>query len=217
MEEQAPQHSPHSVSVWSLRFKYSPIRCWELGYLPISGIQAQRFSHSCLQFILSKTWEDSKANEEVFQITCYGPQSSRLKFIRLRWAGHVNHIANHRIPLLLLHGVLEEGSRQTRRPRLRFKDVMKRDLKDFSITPESWTLIYKDWSNWRSRLHGGCCSNTTSNLQKLHEKRIGRHRCSNWRSHSLSSMTNTCPHTHTTDISSQFDDNLSLENRDIKV
>ena len=51
-----------------------------------------------------------------------------------------------------------------------FKDVMKRDLKDFSITPESWTLLSKDRPNWRSRLHGGRRIDTTANLQKLREK-----------------------------------------------
>ena len=102
---------------------------------------------------------------------------------------------------MLTHGVLEEDSRQTRRPQLRFKDVIKRDLTDFSITPESWTLLSKDRSSWSSRLHGGRRSDTTSNIQKLHEKRIRRHRWSNWRSQSLSSMTNACPHTHTQLIS----------------
>ena len=134
------------------------------------------FHTSCLRFILGKTWEDKMTNEEVFQITGSGPLSSRLKFIRLRWAGHVNRMPNHRIPRLLMHGVLEEGSRQTGRPRLRFKDVMKRDLKDFSITPESWTLLSKDRPNWRSRLHGGRRIDTAANLQKLHEKRLRRHR-----------------------------------------
>ena len=94
----------------------------------------------------------------------------RLKIIHLRWAGHVKRLPDHRIPQLLMHGVLEEGSRQTRRPRLRFKDAMKRDLKDISIIPESWTLLSKEQPNWRSRLHDGRCSDTTVNLQKLHDQ-----------------------------------------------
>lgn len=41
----------------------------------------------------------------------------------------------------LLYSVLEKGTCQTGRPRLRFKDVIKRDLKDFVIEPGIWTIF----------------------------------------------------------------------------
>ena len=106
-------------------------------------------------------------NEEVFRFTGSGPLSSRLKFFCLRWAGQVNRMPQHRIPRLLLHGVLEEGTRQTGRPRLRFKDVIKRDLKDFNIEPEAWTSISRDRVNWRSKLHAGRLDDTALNIEKL--------------------------------------------------
>ena len=127
-----------------------------------------------LRFILGKTWEDRMTNEEVFKITGSGPLSSRLKFFRLRWAGHVNRMPCDRIPRLLLHGVLEEGTRQTGRPRLRFKDVLKRDLKDFNIEPESWTTLSKERPSWRSSLHAGRLHDTKANLDKLQQKRLRR-------------------------------------------
>ena len=105
-------------------------------------------------------------NEDVFEITASGPLSSRLKFFRLRWAGHVNRMPKQRIPRLLLHGVLQEGTRQTGRPRLRFKDVIKRDLKDFDIEPESWTSLSNDRDNWRANLHDGRTKDTERNPLK---------------------------------------------------
>ena len=144
-----------------------------------------------LRFILGKTWEDRMTNEEVFKITGSGPLSSRLKFFRLRWAGHVNRMPCDRIPRLLLHGVLEEGTRQTGRPRLRFKDVLKRDLKDFNIEPESWTTLSKERPSWRSSLHAGRLHDTKANLDKLQQKRLRRQwwrkqdatHCHPWQTH----------------------------------
>jgi len=130
-----------------------------------------------LRFILGKTWEDKMTNEDVFRITGSGPLSSRLKFFRLRWAGHVNRMPQRRIPRLLLHGVLEEGTRHTGRPRLKFKDVIKRDLKDFDIEPVAWTSLSRDRASWRSKLHAGRLHDTTANLEKLQERRRKRHRC----------------------------------------
>ena len=98
-------------------------------------------------------------NEDVFEITGSSPLSSRLKFFWLCWAGHVNQMPKQRIPRLL-HGVLQEGTCQTGCPRLRFKDIIKTDLKHFDIEPESWTSLSKDQGNWRANLHAGHIKDT---------------------------------------------------------
>ena len=86
--------------------------------------------------------------DEVFRITGSRPLSSSLKFFRLRLAGHVNRMPQHRISRLVLHGVLEEETRHTGRPRLKFKDVIKQNLKDFSIEPVAWTSLSIDHASW---------------------------------------------------------------------
>ena len=86
-------------------------------------------------------------NEELFTVTNSEPLSSTLKFNRLRWAGHVNRMPRSRIPHSVLHGVLEEGTLHMGRPKLRFKDVLKRDLIDFDIKPESWTTLPRNREN----------------------------------------------------------------------
>ncbi|XP_067947345.1 uncharacterized protein [Watersipora subatra] len=113
-------------------------------------------------------------NEKLFMQTGSGPLSSRLKFIRLRWAGHVNRMPSMKIPHMIIHGVLENGTHQTGRPRLRFKDVLKRDLKDFSMQPETWTSASRDRPNWRSSLHDGCKADAQKTLEKLRLQRLSK-------------------------------------------
>ena len=56
-----------------------------------------------------------------------------LKEKRLRWLGHVQRMQEGRIPKYLLYGELATGIGPTGRPKLRYKDVLKRDLKDCDV------------------------------------------------------------------------------------
>ena len=111
-------------------------------------------------------------NEELFKITNSEPLSSRLKFIRLKWAGHVTRMPKYRIPHSMLHGVLKNGTRRTGRPKLRFKDVIKRDLVDFNIQSDTWSQKAHHRDQWRSDLHRGRASDKANNLKKLSERRL---------------------------------------------
>lgn len=64
-----------------------------------------------LRFILAKTWEGKMTNEDVFKIPASCLLSSKLKYICLRWAGHVNRMPPFCIPELILQGVLANGTR----------------------------------------------------------------------------------------------------------
>ena len=54
-----------------------------------------------------------------------------------------------RIAKDLLYGELDNGTRKTGCPLLRFKDVCKRDMKSAAIDVESWELMVKDRFTWR--------------------------------------------------------------------
>ena len=71
---------------------------------------------------------------------------------------------------LLLHGVLEEGTRHTGKCWLRFKDVIKQDFKNFNIEPVAWTVPSTDSASRRSKLHAICLYDTTSNIKKTTRK-----------------------------------------------
>ena len=60
-----------------------------------------------------------------------------------------------RIPKDLFYGELAIGSRKTGRPRLRYKDVCKRDMKSASIETADWERLAHDRSIWRSIVREG--------------------------------------------------------------
>ena len=71
---------------------------------------------------------------------------------RMRWAGHVQRIGEDR----LLKGALlkraweaEEGGRR-RRPKLRWKDCVKRDLERAGTNGQEWKTIAEDIGRWRA-------------------------------------------------------------------
>lgn len=69
--------------------------------------------------------------------------STRLKSTHLHWVGQLTRMLSFFLPHAILQGVLEEGFQTVEHPRLRFKDVLKRDLKDFNIEPSTWTTAAK--------------------------------------------------------------------------
>ena len=143
--------------------------CWPT-YRP-QETRLSAFHTRNLRFIIGKTWEDRMTNEELFLVTKSEPMSSRLKFMRLRWAGHVTRMPKHRIPRILLHSVLEKGTRQTGRPKLRFKDVLTRYFQDFNISPDTWTEEASHRNQWRANIHKGRRVDCGRNLLKLRQKR----------------------------------------------
>ena len=56
----------------------------------------------------------------------------------LRWTGHLLRIPTDRFPRQVLYSQLPEGQRSRGRPRLRYKDTIKRNLKKRDININSW-------------------------------------------------------------------------------
>ena len=71
---------------------------------------------------------------------------------RLRWLGHVHRMPEGRIPTDLLYGELASAKRPTGRPQLRYRDVVKRDMKAVDINTESWESLAANRSKWRGTL-----------------------------------------------------------------
>ncbi|KAK2182263.1 hypothetical protein NP493_359g06024 [Ridgeia piscesae] len=59
----------------------------------------------------------------------------------LRWTGHLMRMSLDRLPKQLLYSQLSSGHRKRGRPRLRFKDTIKRNLKLRDIKTDSWTSL----------------------------------------------------------------------------
>ena len=81
----------------------------------------------CLRRIHHIRWQDRVTDVEVLQQAGMTSMMSILRERRLRWLGHVHRMDPGRIPKDLLYGQLAVGTRPTRRPRHRYKDVCKRE------------------------------------------------------------------------------------------
>ena len=59
----------------------------------------------------------------------------------LRWTGHLMRMSPDGLPKQVLYSQLSSGHRKRGRPRLRFKDTIKRNLKLRDIKTDSWTSL----------------------------------------------------------------------------
>ncbi|GAA6072582.1 NLR family CARD domain-containing protein 3-like [Tachysurus ichikawai] len=92
-------------------------------------VKLNSFHLRCLRRILRIQWQDKVPNTEVLERTGMNSMFSILSERHLRWLGHVRRMDPGRIPKDLLYDELAEGARLTGRPRLRYKDVCKKDMK----------------------------------------------------------------------------------------
>jgi hypothetical protein len=79
---------------------------------------------------------------------------------RLRWAGHVAQMGEGRGVYRVLVG-RHEGKRLLGRPRRRWEDNIKLDLREIGIDEAKWIQLAQDWVQGRS------CVNTVMNLWVL--------------------------------------------------
>ena len=106
-----------------------------------------------LRHILGISWQDRVAKTD--RVTRAGLPTlySLLRQNRLRWLGHVHLMDDGRIPKDILYGELTSGRRSTGRPQLRYKDVVKRDIKALDINTATWEVTVADRATWRSTLN----------------------------------------------------------------
>ena len=97
----------------------------------------ETFHMTSLRRILGIKWQDKITNTHVLEEAGMLSIHSLLCKRRLRWIGHVRRMGNGRIPKDIMFGQLKDGNRPKGRPRLRYKDVVKRDLKKTDIDFET--------------------------------------------------------------------------------
>ena len=69
--------------------------------------------------------------------------------IRMRWAGHVQRMSEDRLSKRALKAE-EDGRRRRGRPKLRWKDSVKRDLERAGTNGQEWKTIAEDRGRWRA-------------------------------------------------------------------
>ena len=71
-----------------------------------------------------------------------------IKSRRLRWAGHVARMEGRSAFIILIDS--PAGKRPSERPRRRWEDNIRMDLKEIGIDTRNWVDSAQDWDYWRA-------------------------------------------------------------------
>jgi hypothetical protein len=107
------------------------------------------------------TGEWRKLHSEELHILYSSPNIIRqIKSRRMRWAGHVAHIGEERNVYRTLMGK-PEGKRPLERPRHRWEDGIRMDLKEIGLGSIDWIQLAQDRDRWQALV------NTVMNFRVL--------------------------------------------------
>jgi hypothetical protein len=84
----------------------------------------------------------------------------QIKSMRMRWAGHVARMGGDRIVYRVLEGK-SEGKSQLVKPRRRWEDGIRMDLRETAWDSVEWIQLAQDRDRWRALV------NTVMNLRVL--------------------------------------------------
>ena len=132
------------------------------------------FHLRCLRRIMGISWQERTPNKDVLERANIQSMYALLSQRRLRWLGHVRRMEDGRLPKDLLYSELTTGSRPVGRPRLRYKDVCKRDMRSTDINPDTWEAAAADRRNWRYEVRMGVKRAEAKREQQWHDKRERR-------------------------------------------
>ena len=121
---------------------------WTVYRVQVKKLHAYMMRH--LRSITNISWKDKTTNIEVLKRAGLPSMEDMLIQMNLRWLGHVERMDHQRLPRQLLYSQLCEDKRNQGRPRLRFKDTVKRNLEKLEIDRSSWQLKAKDRAVWRN-------------------------------------------------------------------
>ena len=128
-----------------------------------------------LRKILKIKWQDKVCNDEVLDRAGQQSLGVVLRERRMRWLGHVHRMDDTRIPKLMMYGELSDGSRPIGRPKLRFKDICRLNLKELGIDEGSWSELAEDRAEWRGVLRRGLVTFEDDRRSKELLRRNRRH------------------------------------------
>ena len=129
-------------------------------------------------------WQDRVPDVEVLRRAETPSVQPLITASQLRWAGHVRQMPDSRLPKAVLYGKLSEGKRKQGGQKLRFKDVLKRHMKNANVKSETWEQDALDKRFWRA---------TVKQAEKsIEEKRQLEYQRAHERRHSTATSGHTC-------------------------
>ncbi|XP_066930186.1 uncharacterized protein [Clytia hemisphaerica] len=75
---------------------------------------------------------------------------------QMRWTGHLVRMKDKRLPKRLFFGEMKNGKRPSHKPKKRFKDVIKSNLKFMGLNVNNWQSTANNRLEWRKAIHDGC-------------------------------------------------------------
>ena len=121
---------------------------WSVYRVQVEKLHAYTMRH--LGATMNISWKDKITNIEVLKRAGLPSMEDMLIQMNLRWLRHVERMDHQRLPWQLLYLQLCEGKRNLGRPRLRFKDTIKRNLEKLDMDRSSWQQKAKDRAVWRN-------------------------------------------------------------------
>ena len=114
-----------------------------------------QFHQRCLRRILNIKWYNRVSNVNVLSQAQMPSIDALLTQSQLRWSGHLVRMQNNRLPKQLFYGELTEGHRPRGRPKLRYKDTLKKSLQKCDIDQDQWEIMATNRSEWRQNIRKG--------------------------------------------------------------
>ena len=148
----------------------------------------EQFHTRSLRTIMRIRWQDRITNQEVLDRADTTSIEAKILQAQLRWSGHVIRMEESRIPRQLLYGELSSGSRKQGRPKKRYKDNLKANLKWTGLQPRHLEPAASDRTRWRAITKQAVKTFEDDRRQRFTAARDRRHRAA-----SASVLTNGVP------------------------
>lgn len=174
---------PHNLSMKTKLLIYKTVvlstllyssECWTA--LKRHTRELNAFHLKCLRSILNISWKDKIPNEEILRRTGLLSVDEMLRLRRLKWTGHLSRMSVTRIPHQVAFSELVEGFRLQQKPKKRWKDTIKDDLKLLGIKIHSWRSIAENRTDWRTLLYDKISNVHEIEIEEAAARRVRNHK-----------------------------------------
>ena len=103
-----------------------------------------------LRSIMGITWRDKISNDKVLENGGLSSLRSILIHMNLQWLEQLETMDHERLPRQILYSKFQKEKRNQKRPRIKFKKKVKRNIKEINIDKCTWQEKAKRRESWRS-------------------------------------------------------------------
>jgi hypothetical protein len=114
-------------------------------------------------------------NEEILKRTNMMSIENLVRQRIMRWAGHLSRMSEYRTPLQVAFGKLKTGLRPQQKPKRRWIDLVKHDLKEIGIGSTNWKDLANNRELWRKLIWEKTGKLPTESITKAEPRRIEKH------------------------------------------